>query len=110
MLYAYRTPLHKCTKVSQILLKYIQRLDNTYYVRMYSVECCHAAAQNPKSIWKVPENGKEYQISRAHSFPRQNLTNSAANLVNSAAHRGKADEIPRLTAATQLNFRDLIKS
>src|SRR6218665_2913567 len=32
---------------------------------------------------------------RAHSFPRQNLTNSAANLVNSAAHRSKADEIPR---------------
>ena len=35
---------------------------------------------------------------RGHSFPRQNLTNSAANLVNSAAHRGKADKIPRLTA------------
>jgi len=33
-----------------------------------------------------------------------------ANLVNTAAHRGKADEIPRLTANTQLNFRDLIKS
>jgi len=49
-------------------------------------------------------------ISRAHSFPRKNLTNSAANLVNSAAYRGKADEIPRLTAATQLNFRGLIKS
>ena len=49
-------------------------------------------------------------ISRAHSFPRQNLTNSAANLVNSSAHRGKADEIPRLTADTQLNFRGLIKS
>jgi len=49
-------------------------------------------------------------ITRAHSFPRQNLTNSAANLVNSAAHRGKADEIPRLTADTQLNFRGLIKS
>src|SRR6218665_3935958 len=50
------------------------------------------------------------QITRAHSFPRQNLTNFAANLVNSAAHRGKADEIPRLTAGTQLNFRGLIKS
>src|SRR6218665_2299347 len=49
-------------------------------------------------------------IIRAHSFPRQNLTNSAANLVNSAAHRGKANEIPRLTAVTQLNFRGLIKS
>ena len=49
-------------------------------------------------------------ISWAHSFPRQNLTNSAANLVNSAAHRGKADEILRLTADTQLNFRGLIKS
>jgi len=49
-------------------------------------------------------------ISRAHSFPRQNLTNSAAILVNSAAHRGKADEIPRLTANTQLNFRGGIKS
>ena len=35
-------------------------------------------------------------ISRAHSFLRQNLTNSAANLVNSAAHRDKADEIPRI--------------
>jgi len=33
-----------------------------------------------------------------------------ANLVNSAAHRGKANEIPRLTADTQLNFRGLIKS
>jgi len=49
-------------------------------------------------------------ISRVHSFPRQNLTNSAVNLVNSAAHRGKADEFPRLTAVTQLNFRGLIKS
>ena len=49
-------------------------------------------------------------IIRAHSFPRQNLTNSAVNLVNAAAHRGKADEIPRLTAATQLNLRGLIKS
>ena len=49
-------------------------------------------------------------IFRAHSLPRQNLTNSAANLVNSAAHGGKADEIPRLTAVTQLNFRGLIKS
>ena len=49
-------------------------------------------------------------ITRAHSFPRQNLTNSAANLVNSAVHRGKADEIPRLPAETQLNFRGLIKS
>ena len=49
-------------------------------------------------------------ISRAHSFPRQNLTNSTANLVNSAAHRGKADEIPQLTEDTQLNFRGLIKS
>ena len=46
---------------------------------------------------------------RAHSFPRQNLKNSAANFVNSAAYCGKADEIPRLTAATQLNFRGLIK-
>ena len=44
-------------------------------------------------------------ISRTHSFPRQNLTNSVANLVNSAAHRGKADEIP-----TPLNFGGLIKS
>jgi len=34
-------------------------------------------------------------IIRAHSFPRQNLTNFAANLVNSTALRGKADEIPR---------------
>jgi len=47
---------------------------------------------------------------RAHSFPRQNLTNSAANLVNSAAHRGKADEISLITADTQLSFRGLIKS
>jgi len=31
-------------------------------------------------------------------------------LVNSAAHRGKADEIPRFTADTQLNYRGLIKS
>jgi len=49
-------------------------------------------------------------ICRAHRFPRQNLTNSAKNLVNSAAHHGKADEIPRLTTDTQLNFRGLIKS
>jgi len=35
---------------------------------------------------------------RAHNFPRKNLTNSAANLVNSAVNRGKADEIPRLIA------------
>ena len=47
---------------------------------------------------------------RAHSFPRQNLTNSAENLVNSAVHRAKADEIPRLTVATQLKFRGLVKS
>ena len=32
------------------------------------------------------------------------------NLVNSAYQRGKADEIPWLTAGTQLNFRGLIKS
>src|SRR6218665_3832772 len=32
-------------------------------------------------------------ICRAHSSPRQNLTNSAGKLVNSAVHRGKADEI-----------------
>jgi len=51
-----------------------------------------------------------FLICRAQSFPRQNLTNSAANLVNFAAHRGKADEIPWLTAVTQLNFRGLIKS
>jgi len=51
-----------------------------------------------------------FVITRAHSFLRQNLPNSATNLVNSAAHRGKADEIPRLTADTQLNFRGLIKS
>ena len=50
------------------------------------------------------------EISRVHSFPRQNLTNSAANLVSSAAYRGKADKVPRLTANTQLNFRGLIKS
>src|SRR6218665_2352082 len=43
-------------------------------------------------------------------FRGKNYTNSAANLVNSAAHRGKADEILRLTANTQLNFRGLIKS
>src|SRR6218665_53747 len=43
-------------------------------------------------------------------FRGKNLTNSAVNLVNSAAHRGKADEIPRFTAVTQLNFRGLIKS
>ena len=49
-------------------------------------------------------------IIRAHSFPRQNLTNFVVNLANSAAHRGKADEIPRLTAVTQLNFHGLIKS
>ena len=49
-------------------------------------------------------------ITRAHSFARQNLTNSATNLVNSAAHRGKADEIWRVTVDTQLNFRSLIKS
>src|SRR6218665_978439 len=49
-------------------------------------------------------------IIRAHSFPRQNLTNSAVNLVNSAAYRGKADEIPRLTTDTHLHFRGLIKS
>jgi len=56
------------------------------------------------------EGGPWRMIIRAHSFPRQNLTNSVANLVNSAVHRGKADEIPRLTAVTQLNYRSLIKS
>ena len=54
--------------------------------------------------------GGSFIIIRTHSFARKNLTNPAENLVNSAAHRGKADEIPRLTAATQLNFRGLIKS
>jgi len=47
---------------------------------------------------------------KVHSFPQQNLTNSAVNLVNSAANRGKADEIPLLTTVTQLSFRGLIKS
>ena len=42
-------------------------------------------------------------ISRAHSFREKNSTNSAT-------HRGKADEIPRLIADTQLNVRGLIKS
>jgi len=49
-------------------------------------------------------------IIRAHSFPRQILANSLANLVNSAAHRGITREIPRLTAATQVKFRGIIKS
>jgi len=46
---------------------------------------------------------------RAHSFPLQNLTNFAANFVNSAAHRGNTDEIPRLTAVTPVKFRGLTK-
>ena len=33
---------------------------------------------------------------RAHSFPRQNLTNSAVNLVNSADFRGYTVKIPRV--------------
>ena len=45
-------------------------------------------------------------MNRAHSFPRQNSTNSVVNLVNSADHHGKADEIPRLTAVAQLNTAD----
>ena len=47
-------------------------------------------------------------MTRAHSF--RGKINSAANLVNSAAHCGKVDEIPRLTADAQLNYRGLIKS
>ena len=43
-------------------------------------------------------------------FPQKNFTNSAANLVNSAAHHGNTDEIPCITAATQVKFRGLIKS
>src|SRR6218665_1309897 len=43
-------------------------------------------------------------------FSQKNLTNSAPNLLNSAVHRGKADEIPRLIAATQLNCHGLMKS
>src|SRR6218665_2866155 len=49
-------------------------------------------------------------IARAHSFPRQNLTNSVAYLVNSAAHHGNTDEILRLTEAIQVEFHGLIKS
>ena len=49
---------------------------------------------------------KNRVISRAHSFTRQNLTNAAANLVNSAAHRGKADEIPGLTGYSAAQFHD----
>ena len=48
-------------------------------------------------------------IVRAHSFPREKFYKSAVYLANSAVHRGKADEIPRLTAVTQLNIRGLIK-
>src|SRR6218665_3060186 len=48
-------------------------------------------------------------IYRAHSCPRQNLTNSAANFVNPAAHRGNTDEIPWLTAVTPVKFRGLTK-
>jgi len=33
------------------------------------------------------------EVQSYYCFPRQNLVNSAVNLVNSAAHRGKADEI-----------------
>ena len=50
-----------------------------------------------------------YMIIRAHSFPRQNLTNSAVNFVNSAAHPGNTDEIPWLTAVTPVKFRSLTK-
>ena len=48
-------------------------------------------------------------ICRAQSFPRQNLTNSAANFVNSAAHCGNTDEIPRLTAVTPVKFHGVTK-
>src|SRR6218665_2314261 len=66
-------------------------------------------------LWAIPRDltsncNSATLIIRAHSFPRKNLTNSAVNLVNSTAHRGKADEIPRFTADTQLNFRGEIKS
>jgi len=40
-------------------------------------------------------------------FPQKNFTNSAAN---SAVHHGNTDEIPCITAATQVKFRGLIKS
>jgi len=49
-------------------------------------------------------------IIRTHSFPQQNLANSAVNLVNSAAHLSNTDEIPRITVATQVKFHGLIKS
>ena len=41
---------------------------------------------------------------RAHSFPRKKFDETAENLVNSAAHRGKADEIPRFTAVYTVKF------
>ena len=41
-------------------------------------------------------------IIKAHSFPRQNLKNSAANLVNSASHYGNTDEIPRLHRSSSM--------
>jgi len=56
---------------------------------MQSME--NATEQLNTSVGPTAFRGKIWQI------PRRNL-------VNSAAHRGKADEIPRLTAVTQLNF------
>ena len=72
-------------------------MDNIWHVELSS---------HPKSLVRLssPSLARQRLLNvmyRAHSFPRQNLTNSAGNLVNSAEHRSKADEIPRLNAVTR---------
>ena len=100
---AIHTYMYNCTYIHTHLHTNIQ------YIHKYKHTLHDDDGSLPKG-WFIGFTLLGDEMSRAHSFPRQNLTNSAANFVNFAAHRGKADEIPRLTADTQLNFSSLIKS
>jgi len=109
--------LGKCSKSPHcLILDWLEfRLQNEPWIRplfyfpelhwFHLLTCISWPNDDSLQFWAI-----RLVMTRAHSFPRQNLTNSAANLVNSVAHRGKADEILQLTTDTQLNFRDLIKS
>jgi len=91
------TYIHPCTHIRTHTTTYTRRYThtNTYKRRFTHIQThihAHASIQT--------------LMNRAHSFPRKNLTNPAVKLVNSADHHGKANEIPRLTAAAQLNTAD----
>ena len=100
------TPIPQSAGVHQSLTPFPIRVGviNRWPLYMvYSCLCRHASIGGDLPSWwdttKQKRWAVQHVITRAHSFPGQNLAN-----------HGTADEIPRLTEDTQLNFRGLIKS